>query len=241
MRGEFMTQEDWRDWEHETLHATLVACVGYQFGERPEEDIEAIRIARGGYAHTVAQRMNLKLDDIVMDIGSGCGFVGRNIAPLVKKLYCVDLSKSFLRYCSHELAEFSNVRCNLIEYADFSPVHGKGITKAYSTAVWIHFNFYDIFHHLTALNTLLPNGGEVYFDYADPDGIKLGEGTIFRAHSSGYRGDRATIACQLNYNSLEAVKSALDLTGFELVEWWRTHEDCCSVLVRKSGPVKFTS
>ncbi len=233
-----MKQEDWRDWEFESLHATLVACVGHQFGEQPEKNIDAIRSARGDYGDTVVHRLNLSSDDVVMDIGSGCGFVGRNIAPRVKKLFCVDLSKTFLQYCQHELAQFNNVECHLIDYADFSAVLGKGINKAYSTAVWIHFNFYDIYHYLTALNALLPVGGTVYFDYADPDGIKLGDGANFRAHSAGYRYDRSSIACCLNYNSRKAVQDALDLTGFKLVKWWRMEEDCCSVLVRKASVVR---
>jgi hypothetical protein len=168
-----------------------------------------------------------------MDLGSGCGFVGRTIAPMVASLHCVDLSQAFLDFCQRELAEFPNVSCHLINYADFSSLRSKGINKVYSTAVWIHFNFYDVYHYLTALHGVLPRGGTVYFDYADPDGIALGAGTIFKSHAAGYFGDRTTIACQLNYNSRKAIEAALGLTGFALEEWWRTHEDCCSVLVRK--------
>lgn len=230
-----MEQEDWRNWEFQSLHATLIACVGCQFGEQPEENIDAIRAARGDYGTTVAEHLRLRPDDVVLDIGSGCGFVGRNIAPRVKQLFCVDLSNTFFQYCKHELAEFANVECHLIEYADFSAVSGKGINKAYSTAVWIHFNFYDMYHYLTALNALLPVGGTVYFDYADPDGIKLGNGANFRAHSAGYRYDRGSLACCLNYNSRTAVRAALELTGFELVKWWRMEEDCCAVLARNAG------
>jgi SAM-dependent methyltransferase len=232
-----MKQEDWRDWEFESLRATLVACVGCQYGEHPEKNIDVIRVARGDYGDTVAQRLNLSPDDVVMDIGSGCGFVGRNIAPRVKKLFCVDLSKTFLQYCRRELSEFDNVECHLIDYADFSVLAGKGVKKAYSTAVWIHFNFYDIYYYLIALNGLLPVGGTVYFDYADPDGIKLGDGASFRAHSAGYRNDRYSISCCLNYNSRKAVQEALTLTGFKFVKWWRTHEDCCSILARKASVV----
>lgn len=228
-----MAGEDWRDWEFETDHHILVGCVGYQFGEKPEENLPAIRAARGAYGHTVAYRMALKKSDIVMDIGSGCGFVGRSISPYVKQLYCADLSASFLNFCTRELADLPNVATQLITYADFTPLKGKGINRAYSTAVWIHFNFYDVYHYLKGLNAILPIGGTVYFDYADPDGIRLGEGNLFRDHSAGYKSDRSTIAIQLNYNSLDAIKAALDLTGFALDQWWRTDAECCSVLIRK--------
>lgn len=225
-------QETWRTWEAQDVRNLLIKCVGYQFGERPDENLPAIRESRGAYGQTVAHRMSLRSNDVVLDLGSGCGFVGRVIAPMVKMLYCADLSHAFLEFCRHELEGFPNVSCHLIDYADLSPLHARSVSKVYSTAVWIHFNFYDMFHYLTALNALLPIGGMIYFDYADPDGIKFG-GAHFRAHAATYRGDRTTIPCLLNYNSREAVEAALDLTGFELAMWWRTHEYCCSCLVRK--------
>jgi hypothetical protein len=76
-----MQQETWRTWEAQSDHDLLVKCAGYQYGQRPEENLRAIRDARGGYGHTVGYRMRLGKDDIVLDLGSGCGFVGRTIAP----------------------------------------------------------------------------------------------------------------------------------------------------------------
>jgi hypothetical protein len=64
----------------------------------------------------------------------------------------------------------------LLDQADDAPVADPGI----------HFNFYYIFHYLTALNELLPTGGRLYFDYAEPDGIELGTGENFKAHSTGH-------------------------------------------------------
>ena len=228
-----MRGEDWNDWEAETDHSLLIKCVGYNFGPNPETRLNDIREARGGYGWTVAHRMRLSKNDTVLDLGSGCGFVGRTIAPLVRHLHCADLSRSFLGFCERELAAFPNVTCHLISYADLSSLHSLGIGKVYSTAVWIHFNFYDLINYLTALNAILPIGGTVYFDYADPDGIDLETNEAFQAHAAGYRADRSRIVCLLNYNSREAVKVALDLTGFALDGWWRTHADCCSVLATK--------
>ncbi len=221
------------NWEFKSDHDILVACVGYNFGAKPEEKLDEIRISRGGYGHTVAKRMRLGRDDIVMDIGSGCGFVGRTIAPQVRGLHCVDLSPDFLRYCEKELAEFDNVRCHLIDYADYSVVKDAGVNKVYSTAVWIHFNYYDFFHNLTALRDVLQKGGEIYLDYADPAGLKDGDGRIFGEHSRGYRANRESIFNLVQYNGESAVNAVLESTGFELVERWQTHAECFSVLARK--------
>lgn len=221
------------NWEFKSDHDILVACVGYNFGPEPLKVLEEIRVARGGYGYTVATRMGLTKDDVVVDIGSGCGFVGRTIAPLVRQLHCVDLSLDFLAYCAKELSEFSNAATHLIKYADYSALVGKGVNKIYSTAVWIHFNYYDLYHNLTALHKILEPKGEIYFDYADPEGIKDGDSRIFTEHSTGYMHNRDSIFNLVQYNGLSAILAVLDATGFELVERWQTDAECFSVLVRK--------
>jgi SAM-dependent methyltransferase len=226
---------DWSSWESQTDHNLLVKCVGYDFGPNPEQRLDDIREARGGYGYTVAKRMKLSGDDIVLDIGSGCGFVGRTIAPYVKALYCTDLSSSFLGFCERELAEFPNVKCQLVTYANFTLLHGKGINRVYSTAVWIHFNFYDMYHYLTALNALLPVGGTLYFDYCDAEFLPGPDHPAFKAHAAGYKANRSAIQTLLQFNSLAAVKKALKMTGFTLDELWNTHLDCRSVLARKTA------
>lgn len=220
------------DWEYKSDHDILVACVGYNFGKNPEERLDEIRKTRGGYGWTVMDRMKLKAEDVVMDIGSGCGFVGRTIAPHVKALHCVDLSPDFLGYCSRELSGFENVSCHLIKYADFSPVAEAGINKVYSTAVWIHFNYYDLNHYLAALAETMVAGGEIYFDYADPEGIGDGDGRIFEEHYSTYRTNRATISNLVQYNGESAVRTALEKNGFKMKVRWQTGAECYSVLAK---------
>lgn len=223
------------NWEFKSDHDILVACVGYNFGEKPEEKLDEIRVARGGYGWTVMDRMKLGPEDVVMDIGSGCGFVGRTIAPHVRALHCVDLSPDFLDYCRRELSEFENVSWHLIDYADLAAVKGKGINKVYSTAVWIHFNFYDLNHYLAALAEVMVPGGDLYFDYADPEGIPDGDGRIFNEHFTHYRAHRAAIANLVQYNGESAVRAALRRNGFRMTARWQTDAECYSVLARLEG------
>jgi len=101
------------NWQFATDHYILVACVGYNFGPNPEEKLDDIRTSRGGYGDTVAKRLSLTPEDVVLDIGSGCGFVGRTIAPNVKHMHCVDLSPDFIGYCAKELRAPRKMRSGL--------------------------------------------------------------------------------------------------------------------------------
>jgi hypothetical protein len=225
-------------WTYKSEHDLLIACVGYNFGPRPLERLDEIRVSRGGYGYTVLQRMGLTPDDVVVDIGSGCGFVGRAVAPHVKTLHCVDISSDFLAYCTRELGEFANVQCHLMAYADFSALQGLGVSHAYSTAVWIHFNFYDICHYLHALAGLLPAGGTLYFDFAAPEGIASSDRRIFNSHLARYVEDRNTIFNLVHFNSPSAVEAAAGLFGFALEALWKTHEITYSALLRRLPDTK---
>jgi cyclopropane fatty-acyl-phospholipid synthase-like methyltransferase len=225
------------NWEYKSQHELLVACVGYNYGPTPADRLDDIRREREHNGRLVASRMGLRSSDIVMDLGSGCGFVARPIARACKQVYCADISPDFLRFCEQELAEFPNVSCQLLsKYADFSALEGKGINRVYSTAVWIHFNFYDMYHHLTALHRLIPVGGSLYFDYADPSGITPGaehSERILAEHLSAYRHDRETIFTLVQYNSLSAVQYLLDRIGFRLTAVFHHRAALTSVLAER--------
>ena len=105
-------------------------------------------------------------------------------APLrrtVKELHCADLSAAFFEFLPTRTRRFPR---------RLLPPHR---IRERRTAAWSghfqglqHGRVYTIFHYLTALNELLPTGGRLYFDYAEPDGIELGTGENFKAHSTGH-------------------------------------------------------
>jgi hypothetical protein len=220
-------------WEAKDRHQILCACVGYNFGPNPESRIDDIRLSRAGYGRTIARRMMLGRDDVVVDIGSGCGFVGRAIAPVVRRLHCCDISADFLAFCAEELSEFPNVSTHRMHYADFSVLAHAGINRAYSSAVWIHFNFYDLYHYLNGLRDVLPVGGQLYFDYADPEGIEGPDKDAFMRHAAKYKENRESIFGLLNLNSLAAIKSLLGPLGYELRNRWHTFGLTYSLLVER--------
>jgi hypothetical protein len=215
------------------LHDLLVACVGHNYGPNPEEKIDEIRQSRGAYRSTIAERLSLTKEDTVLDMGSGCGFIARAMAPYVKQIHCADVNEGFLQFCKTEVSQFGNVACHLVGYADFTPLRQLGINKVYSTAVWIHFNFYDFVLNLGALNKILPISGSLYFDYADAQGLKVSDRKIFNTHLRSFEEDKTFIRVHVQYTSEGAVKTAADMTGFEVKEIRPVWEECYGVTLVK--------
>jgi hypothetical protein len=217
----------------ESRNALLIRCVGHDYGPNPIERLDDIRRDRMRYASTIAEWLSIDTNDIVLDLGSGCGFMGRAIAPTVRHLHCADISPKFLAFCADELSEFPNVTTHLVPYGDLSSLRGAGITKIYSSAVFIHFNFYDIVIYLNALNEILPIGGMVFFDFLDPAGLTKARQSLFHRHLSYYFDDRAQIATLIQYNSLEAVHAAAELTGFRCWKISQMNDEAYSSILTK--------
>jgi predicted TPR repeat methyltransferase len=222
-------------WNYTSKHDLLVACVGYNFGDKPLERLPEIREARGAYGHQVSMRMGLTKDDIVLDIGSGWGFAARALAPNVRAIHCADISSDFLGMCAEELADFPNAHTHLMKHADFSGLKGLGINRAYATAVFIHFNIYDFYLYFEGLSDLMAPGSKLYFDYNEATAIDpaLHTGKTFLQHVEGYRHDRSRIFELINPTNINTVAAMATLHGWHVVETWQTFETCHSVLMER--------
>lgn len=125
------------------LKHMLDAMIGPAYGNDPVAALDRIRSERQAVADFIGSFLHFDKSDIVVDLGSGTGFVARYVAPKVKHVHCMDISKDFAAFCTNELGEFGNVSVHVMDYADFSMIRERP-TKIYAHGVFIHFNFYDM-------------------------------------------------------------------------------------------------
>ncbi len=205
------------NWEYRTPHDILIACVGTNFGDKPEENVEAIRVSRAGRGSNIRHILGLKPDERVADIGSGCGFVTRAIIPHVAHMWCIYISSDFLDYCRKELAEFSNVSYCLAKYAEFNAVESGSLQACYSTAVFIHFNYYDLVFYLAEVNRILTMGGRLLFDFLNSDRLSFRRVETFQRHLKTYKSNRSEkIFNCLHPMSLRTIECVSLQMGFQI-------------------------
>jgi cyclopropane fatty-acyl-phospholipid synthase-like methyltransferase len=176
-------------WQYDNLRELLIACVGHNFGPEPDLRLDDIRSARGAVGRRIVKSLQLKGTDTVVDLGSGCGFAAREVAPHVAQLFCLDVSKDFLAHCRGELASMPNVTCLEMGYAAM-PLPSAIADAVYATAVFIHFNYYDVILYLREINRVLRDGGRLLFDFLNSDTLVLENEPAFMKHIAGYRGGR---------------------------------------------------
>lgn len=203
-------------WQANNLNQLFKLCVGKTYGENPLDAIDQIREVKFYEANNIVDLMSLTKKDIVLDLGSGCGFIANHVAERVGYLHCADINAEFLEYCQQETSKHSNVACHLIEYADLSSVQRQGITAIYSTALFIHFNLYDIYHYLNACWECLEPGGRLAFDYLDDQQLNI-DADVFQRHALRYLEDSSNLFTSLYYNNSQTLRQLYQQIGFEFV------------------------
>jgi cyclopropane fatty-acyl-phospholipid synthase-like methyltransferase len=151
-------------------NALLRKIVGTRFGEFPLDRLDEILAEKTRVALAIAGLLAVTKEDTVLDVGAGAGLVAAGMASLCKKVCCLDISSDQRDFAMGViLNRVSNVSYEVMPYGDLSLVSHEKISHAYSTAVFIHFNIYDVLLYLEAIGSLLPKGGKFYFTFMDAD------------------------------------------------------------------------
>jgi cyclopropane fatty-acyl-phospholipid synthase-like methyltransferase len=218
--------------------AALQALGIHGMGDGQPPDIEAVAQTRYERAHFIDRVMHFSEKDTVLELGSGMGFMAEIIAPKVGKLHCADISENFLATCSARTARFANVETHLIKYADLGGLKGGQFDKAYSTLLFIHFNFYDFTYYLQEVHKALKPGGLFFFDYNDGDRYTYGnKDDGFVEHLGIYRDARLewVFGC-MHMFSTGTLSRILPQLGFDVLMLLPTPNSCFTeILVRKKA------
>ncbi|HWF90688.1 MAG TPA: methyltransferase domain-containing protein [Terriglobales bacterium] len=228
-----MTDEMKRNWDFVEKRQLLFALVGFDFGKEPETKLDEIREYKRRESAFFLNTLKPNKDDVMVDLGSGCGFIARVMAPLCKQLYCLDISNEFLRFAREELQQFNNVGFHRMSYGDLHYLDDKKITKGYANAVFIHFNFFDVVMYLQEIYRVLAPGGLFMFGLSNTDCLDLRGDRYFSMVMADYVKQRSSIATLMQWNSSRGVCSAARQIGFEATELWAA-QGSAMILVRKA-------
>ncbi len=200
-------------WEFNNRKTLLCALVGNDFGPDPESRLDEIREYKKNEAKFLVQSLNLQPHDRVVDLGSGFGFIARVIAPLVERVWCLDISSEFLECAKQELQRFSNTEFHQMDFADLRLLAGKRINKGYANAVFIHFNLFDIILYLRQLFSVLESRGAFVFGMSDTDSLDITSDRYFEIVLQEYKENRGSLVL-MHWNSAKGVCRAAEAIGF---------------------------
>lgn len=222
---------------HETWDYSDPAEKLYQlgtFGIHPS-DIGLIAQNRHERADRIARLIEIEPHDVVLDLGSGMGFMAERLAPRALWFHCADVSPTYMDDCRKRVAHISNVETHLVPYADLSALDGKGVSKAYSALLFIHFNFYDLTYYLREVNRILNMGGLFFFDFNDGDNFRYDNPLdSFNSHIDDYRKRWPEWLCGcMQMSSGATLRAILPQIGFEIAALYPSRSAFTEIVVRK--------
>lgn len=194
----------------------LISVVGHDYGLEPERRFDDILIDRAIHAERLRKWLDLKPSDIVIDLGSGAGLITPSIAPYVRKVYAMDISRPHLEYTAARFKQLglANAETVHMDWCDFSAVKGKGVNKLFCTAVMIHFNLWDIASYLEQIHEVLVPGGLAQIDVCDCDAINVYDDAMWQQQLANYKSFKSA-AYLVTWHSVKTITKIADRIGFD--------------------------
>jgi ubiquinone/menaquinone biosynthesis C-methylase UbiE len=213
--------KNWIDLPEHDVRPMLIALIGHDFGLEPEKRVPEIRESRKNYTNYIADKCQIDKKNIVIDLGSGCGFGTYWLAQRAKHVYACDISPSYIKFASKECSSLHNVSFHLIESRRLDFLEKDSIDVVCSISVFIHFNLYDIFWYFNEFKRVVKPGGRVWVDVADSESLDLAgpnrNGELFLRHAESYKESDSSLPGLMNWNSIESVINVAAHFGFENV------------------------
>jgi cyclopropane fatty-acyl-phospholipid synthase-like methyltransferase len=135
---------DWIDLPENEIRPILIALIGHDFGLEPEKRLPEIRESRRNYANYIADKCKIDNNDIILDLGSGCGFGTYWLAKRARRVFACDISPSYIKFASKECSQLDNVSFHLVKSRHLDFLGNDAVDVVCSISVFIHLNLYDI-------------------------------------------------------------------------------------------------
>lgn len=203
-------------WEFDNLRQMLFHLVGRDFGDEPEKRIDEIREFKKAEARGIVAIAKLRKSDTVLNLGSGCGFISRHIAPKVKRLYCCDISASYLEFAKKECARIENITFHKIDSAHFDFLQSASIDTVIACSVFIHLNLFDTFWYFQEFHRVVKSNGRVWLNIADAEQLNIKTDRNFLRMMQYYRKQPEALPALMQWNSPKVVVKIANNFGFKV-------------------------
>lgn len=207
-----------REWEACDEGDLAQLLVGDYYGDHPRDKLDAIRASKKNRAARLCRMLGCHGESVVLEVGSGMGFTSKHVAGVVKRLYCCDISTSFLNAARKECSGVTNIQFFEIddEKRQLLPGVDESFDAIFADAVFIHLNLYDIFWYFSEFQRLAKPRGKVFVNVLNASNIDAAK---FSEMAAYYRRRRASLDTLLCWNSIAAVVTIAARFGFALT--WR--------------------
>lgn len=110
------------------------------------------------------ESVDIRNDDVVLEIGCGIGRVGKFVAPLCRKWIGCDVASNMLALAAERLRGLDNVELKEISGYNLSGVADASVDVVYCTVVFMHLEPWDRYNYVLEAFRVLRPSGRIYVD-----------------------------------------------------------------------------
>jgi ubiquinone/menaquinone biosynthesis C-methylase UbiE len=110
------------------------------------------------------QCVDIRKDDVFLEIGAGVGRVGSALAPLCREWIGTDVSENMVGHIRHRLAEHANVRAVTTNGFDLAAIPSESVDVVYCTVVFMHLEEWERYGYIVEGFRVLKPGGRMLVD-----------------------------------------------------------------------------
>lgn len=188
-------------WEFENKSEMYNLLVGKHYGSNPEGISSDIHNDRVKIGKAISDYLKFKSTDHVLEIGSGSGDMAASLAPYLERLYCADISRSFLDVAQKKCQKWPHVSFHHLQSFDLDFVQPGTLDAAYSHAVFIHLNLYDFYWYFKSFSSALKENGLIYIDFLSSKDLNLKAESYFTEHAGYYHSSKNSLPSLLSFHN----------------------------------------
>lgn len=224
------------NWEITAQNYPRQGVIGNVYKEDSAEIAKSLMTSRERIANSIYFYLSLNKNMTGIDLGSGMGHIAKHISPKVKRLYCADISSSYLEYARAICVDEENVFFQKIEPHQLDFAANSSIDFVYAHAVFIHFSIFDIHLYLNEISRILRPGGVLYFTFLELRKSKSDYWISRIAEASKFqKGLFHTLPTQMQFHDYHSIAKLIQRSGLSILFKWHGPNCTVELVVTKSG------
>ncbi|OFZ30114.1 MAG: hypothetical protein A2622_09690 [Bdellovibrionales bacterium RIFCSPHIGHO2_01_FULL_40_29] len=220
-------------WEFDSKTEMYNLLVGKHYGANPENISANIDQDRVKIGKAISSYLQLKSTDHVLEIGSGSGDMAARLAPQLERLYCADISLSFLEIAQKKCEKWSHVSFHHLQSFDLDFIEPGTLDAIYSHAVFIHLNLYDFYWYFKIFSAVLKENGLIYIDFLSSKNLNLTADSYFSEHAGYYRSSKNSLSSLLSFHNPQAIIDLAQHFNLQLEVSWSSKSGTVGLILRK--------